>query len=94
MRHQEFSSKNHNDITQSAGTGILRVVLLFGSVAIAMGLILLPMLADRKDAEFTQSIFQNKVDYTTMTGAIGSSSIPKVPTKNDDNIPDQESDTH
>ncbi len=83
MRHQEFFSKNRNDLNQSAGTGILRIVLLFGSVAIALGLILLPMLAERKDAEFTQSIFQNKIDYTTMTGSISPSPIPKVTTQPD-----------
>lgn len=83
MRHQEFLNKNRSDISQSAGTGFLRVVLLFGSVAIALGLILVPMLADRKDAEFTQSIFQNNVDYSTMTGAVNSSPIPQVNTEND-----------
>lgn len=90
MRHQEFSSKDRNDLTQSAGTGILRIVLLFGSVAIALGLILLPMLAERKDAQLTQSIFQNDVDYTTMTGAIKSSAIPKVATQANDQSPDHE----
>lgn len=83
MHHQEFSKTNRNDITQSAGTGVLRIVLLFGSVAVALGLILVPMLGDRKDAEFTQSIFQNKVDYTTMTGAVKQSPIPQVTTVND-----------
>ena len=78
MRHQEFSKTDHNDLTQSAGTGVLRIVLLFGSVAVALGLILVPMLADRKDAELTQSIFQNKVDYSTMTGSVNQSPIPQI----------------
>lgn len=82
MPHQEFSNRNRNDISQSAGTGVLRVVLLFGSVAIALGLILVPLLADRKDAQLTQSIFQNDVDYSTMTGAVTPSPIPQVPTQN------------
>lgn len=90
MSHQEFFSKNRNDLNQSAGTGILRIVLLFGSVAIALGLILLPMLAERKDAEFTQSIFQNKIDYTTMTGSITPSPIPKVTTQPDSQAQDTE----
>ncbi|MBI0167488.1 hypothetical protein H3V13_05900 [Bartonella sp. M0280] len=78
MHHQEFSKLDHNDLTQSTGTGVLRIVLLFGSVAVALGLILVPMLADRKDAEFTQSIFQNKVDYSTMTGSVNQSPIPQI----------------
>ena len=61
----------------------MRIVLLFGSVAIALGLILVPMLGDRKDAELTQSIFQNKVDYTTMTGSVNQSAIPQVDTVKD-----------
>lgn len=83
MHHQESLKTNRNDLTQSAGTGVLRIVLLFGSVAIALGLILVPMLGDRKDAELTQSIFQNKVDYTTMTGSVNQSAIPQVDTVND-----------
>ena len=83
MHHQESLKTNRNDLTQSAGTGILRIVLLFGSVAIALGLILVPMLGDRKDAELTQSIFQNKVDYTTMTGSVNQSAIPQVDTVKD-----------
>lgn len=83
MHHQESLKTNRNDLTQSAGTGVLRIVLLFGSVAIALGLILVPMLGDRKDAELTQSIFQNKVDYTTMTGSVNQSAIPQVDTVED-----------
>ncbi|CAM1631448.1 hypothetical protein H3S89_04505 [Bartonella sp. B10834G6] len=83
MHHQESLKTNRNDLTQSAGTGVLRIVLLFGSVAIALGLILVPMLGDRKDAELTQSIFQNKVDYTTMTGSVNQSAIPQVDTVKD-----------
>ncbi|WP_303853846.1 hypothetical protein [Bartonella apis] len=83
MHHQESLKTNRNDLTQSAGTGVLRIVLLFGSVAIALGLILVPMLGDRKDAELTQSIFQNKVDYTTMTGSVNQSAIPQVETVKD-----------
>ena len=83
MHHQESLKTNRNDLTQSAGTGVLLIVLLFGSVAIALGLILVPMLGDRKDAELTQSIFQNKVDYTTMTGSVNQSAIPQVDTVKD-----------
>ena len=83
MHHQESLKTNRNDLTQSAGTGVLRIVLLFGSVAIALGLILVPMMGDRKDAELTQSIFQNKVDYTTMTGSVNQSAIPQVDTVKD-----------
>ena len=83
MHHQESLKTNRNDLTQSAGTGVLRIVLLFCSVAIALGLILVPMLGDRKDAELTQSIFQNKVDYTTMTGSVNQSAIPQVDTVKD-----------
>lgn len=82
MRHHELSNNDHINLSPNAGTGILRVVLLFGSVAVALGLILVPLLAERNGTEFTQTIFQKNVDYNTVTGSIHASSIPQIPTAN------------
>ncbi|EJF90466.1 hypothetical protein [Bartonella tamiae] len=70
MRYQEFSNTIIAKKTSSAGTGLLRVVLLFGSVAVALGLVLIPSIAEHKDTIFAQSTFQNKIDYNTKTGSI------------------------
>lgn len=80
MRHQEFVDMTNHNSSASAGTGILRIVLLFGSVAVALGLILVPLLAERNDTQFSQSIFENNVDRSTMTGSIHRSAIPQMTT--------------
>lgn len=80
MRHQVLLNSDRDNLPLYTGTGVLRIVLLFGSIAVALGLILVPLLADRKGTEFTQTLFQKNVDYSTVTGSIRSTSIPQIPT--------------
>lgn len=74
---------NHRlvDLTQmhhssTNGTGLLRIVLLFGSMAAALGLILIPILTEQYEASNNQSLFQHSIDQT-VTGSIKSSAIPQ-----------------
>ncbi|PYE88981.1 hypothetical protein [Phyllobacterium leguminum] len=55
-----------------ARSGALRVALLFGSAAIALAMILVPILNNRSKDVVTQSLFPNGVD-TMATGSIRNS---------------------
>lgn len=54
-----------------AGSGMLRIVLLFGSVAIALALIIAPVLDKGSNADFAEVDGQYGVDMMR-TGTIGS----------------------
>ncbi|MBV2141891.1 hypothetical protein KUG47_00080 [Falsochrobactrum sp. TDYN1] len=68
-----FFKADHNEYTpgpfSKAGRGILRVVLLFGSAAIALALIIVPILNDQANKVASQSVLPNGIDRT-MTGSI------------------------
>ncbi len=68
-----YFSADHNEYTPGrftkAGSGILRVVLLFGSAALALGLIIVPILNDQANKMAAQSIVPDGIDRT-MTGSI------------------------
>jgi hypothetical protein len=51
------------------GAGMLRVALLFGSVAIALALILTPMLDGSDDSYVAQSGYSDGLDFTS-TGSV------------------------
>lgn len=65
--------KEYSDYSSSsmagARSGALRIALLFGSAAIALALILVPILNDRSNDVVTQSLFPKGVD-TMATGSI------------------------
>lgn len=64
-----FYSADHNAYVPTrisrAGGGILRVVLLFGSAAIALALIIVPVLNNQAAKMAAQSVLPNGVDRTT-----------------------------
>ncbi|WP_430997602.1 hypothetical protein, partial [Klebsiella pneumoniae] len=55
-----YFSADHNEYTpgplSKAGRGILRVVLLFGSAAVALALIIVPVLNDQANKVAAQSV--------------------------------------
>lgn len=63
-----------------AGNGILRVVLLFGSAAIALALLIVPILNDQANRVASQSVLPNGIDRT-MTGSIKRDIPAKASTK-------------
>lgn len=60
------------------GCGILRVVLLFGSAAIALALLIVPVLNDQANRVASQSVLPNGIDRT-MTGSIKRDAHTKTP---------------
>ncbi|WP_421565381.1 hypothetical protein [Ochrobactrum sp. EDr1-4] len=68
-----YFSADHNEYTpgplSKAGRGILRVVLLFGSAAVALALIIVPILNDQANKLAAQSVLPAGIDRT-MTGSI------------------------
>ncbi|MFD1199098.1 hypothetical protein ACFQ3K_12350 [Brucella gallinifaecis] len=68
-----YFSADHNEYTpgpfSKAGRGILRVVLLFGSAAVALALIIVPILNDQANRLAAQSVLPAGIDRT-MTGSI------------------------
>lgn len=70
--HQYFSQgldENMPRAFSKAGRCILRVGLLFGSAALALGLIIIPILNDQANRKAAQSILPDNIDRT-MTGSI------------------------
>jgi len=57
-----------------AGMGILRITLLFGSAAVALALIAVPMLDSHTRSQSNRDAFAGGLD-TTSTGSIGSRTI-------------------
>ena len=57
-------------LTQSAGMGILRVTLLFGSAAVAFALLVTPLVSRLSEPDRTVYSGASGVDYT-QTGSIG-----------------------
>lgn len=68
-----YFSADHNEYKpgsfMKAGRGILRVVLLFGSAAVALALIIVPILNDQANKVAAQSVLPAGIDRT-MTGSI------------------------
>ncbi|MFQ0814256.1 hypothetical protein AVM02_12630 [Brucella anthropi] len=76
-----FFSADHNEYTATpqakvglgaghgAGRGFLRVVLLFGSAAVALALIIVPVLNEQANKIAAQSVLPDGIDRT-MTGSI------------------------
>ncbi len=58
------------ELTQSAGIGVLRVTLLFGSAAVAFALLATPLLSRLSDPDRTMASNASGIDYT-QTGSIG-----------------------
>lgn len=67
------------------GSGILRVVLLFGSAAIALALLIVPILNDQANRVASQSVLPNGIDRT-MTGSIKRDIPAKASTKTECNM--------
>ncbi|RCS22484.1 hypothetical protein DUT91_19005 [Phyllobacterium salinisoli] len=77
MRFDDPSfKKDYSDYYSSsiagARSGALRIALLFGSAAIALALIVVPILNNRSNKVASQSLFPNGID-TMSTGSIRSS---------------------
>ncbi len=66
----ETVSGSSYDLPASAGMGILRVTLLFGSAAIALALLVTPLLSRISGPEQTHWSAESGIDYT-QTGSIG-----------------------
>lgn len=68
-----FFSADHNQYTPAAltkaGRGLMRLVLLFGSAAIALALIIVPVLNDQANKVAAQSVLPDGVDRT-MTASV------------------------
>ncbi len=52
-----------------ARQGIVRIALLFGSAALALALIIIPIMVQQSDREVAQSLFPQNVDMIS-TGSI------------------------
>lgn len=76
MRKQGFEELHNISRFSAKGTGFLRVVLLFGSMALALGLVLIPILSDQTNTKLTQNLFQPNIDRS-ITGSIHASPIPQ-----------------
>lgn len=65
----DYFSADHNEYTpgplSKAGRCILRVVLLFGSAAVALALIIVPVLNDQANKVAAQSVLPDGLDRTT-----------------------------
>lgn len=65
----DYFSADHNEYTpgplSKAGRSILRVVLLFGSAAVALALIIVPVLNDQANKVAAQSVLPDGLDRTT-----------------------------
>ncbi|UXN05808.1 MULTISPECIES: hypothetical protein [unclassified Bartonella] len=57
------------EYSMKAGVGFLRVVLLFGMAAVMLGLILVPLLMQRADHQWSGNLYPNLPDRT-ITGSI------------------------
>jgi len=73
-----YFSADHNEYKPGsftkAGRGILRVVLLFGSAAVALALIIVPILNDQANKLAAQSVLPAGIDRT-MTGSISRDTV-------------------
>lgn len=73
-----YFSTDHNEYASAqlsgAGRGALRVALLFGSAAVALSLIIVPILSERANRQTAQSLFPQGVDMTK-TGSIGGTRV-------------------
>lgn len=52
-----------------AGSGFLRLVLLFGSAVVALSLVIIPILTERSNQQTAQSLFPEGVDRM-VTGSV------------------------
>lgn len=77
MRRRESSKLESTERYTRAGTGFLRIVLLFGSIAVALGLILIPRLGGPEDYQISQPLFQQPPDRV-VTGSISSDTAEKA----------------
>lgn len=78
MRHQQQDRFNRAQYSGRAGAGFLRVVLLFGSAAVSLGLILIPLLMQQADMQSVNAFYVNSPDHM-MTGSIKPDDPLKAP---------------
>jgi len=69
MSRQSFADFYHAQSSARAGVGFLRIVLLFGSAAVSLGLILIPLLMQRVDRQYNDTLFFSPPDKI-VTGTI------------------------
>ncbi|WP_343312919.1 hypothetical protein AAIB41_08775 [Brucella sp. BE17] len=76
-----YFSRSVNENTpgplSKVGRGMLRVVLLFGSAAFALALIIIPILSEQANRKAAQSVLPDNVDRV-MTGSIKRDGPPCV----------------
>lgn len=75
MRHQEFAGYKRYKNSSGIGTTCLRIVLLFGSIVVALSLVLVPMIISSIEHRFSDDFFSLNVD-TVITGSITSEAGP------------------
>lgn len=66
----EAAESGRYDLTATAGMGVLRITLLFGSAAIAFALLLTPFINRISEPESTLWSNAHGIDYT-QTGSVG-----------------------
>jgi len=69
MENQGLTQFDDHRQGAGAGAGFLRIMLLFGSTAVALGLILIPLLTQSKDQQLTGTLFVPAPDKV-ITGSV------------------------
>jgi len=77
MRRKEYLELESTERYTRAGIGFLRIVLLFGSIAVALGLILIPRLGGPQEYQISQPLFQQAPDRV-LTGSVQSDTAEKA----------------
>jgi|GEM_PF-1421924 len=79
MYRQGLVNIDDTEYSGGAGAGFLRVVLLFGSAAVSLGLILIPLLlAQQSDRQLVNTLSINTMDQM-VTGSVKLDSSLKLP---------------
>lgn len=76
MRQQGLISHKHRESPSGFGTTLLRVSLLFGSIIVALSLVLVPTIIGKIEQHFSDNLFQPKLDRI-MTGGISPNSLQR-----------------
>lgn len=79
MSHRSPANLSHIEYSRGAGVGFLRVVLLFGSAAVSLGLILIPLLMQQADRRLIETRFIKNASDPIVTGSIKPDNSLRLP---------------
>lgn len=79
MSHRSPANISHIEYSRGAGVGFLRIVLLFGSAAVSLGLILIPLLMQQADRQLMETLFIKNASDPIVTGSIKPDNSLRLP---------------